>query len=98
MTEAPFRQSKPIPGSHVEIPDSYCPRSFQGRRSVLVGVLVDLVAEGYSTEPEAKLRFVDLPRAVIHRNPQSLRLEQNNGRKNGFHDAKPQNGPTKTSG
>ena len=48
VTEAALRESKPVPGSYVEIPNADCPRGFEGRLGVLVGVLVELVAERHS--------------------------------------------------
>jgi hypothetical protein len=48
VTEAALRQSKPVPGRHVEIPNADCPRGFEGRLSVVVGVLVELVAQRHS--------------------------------------------------
>ena len=48
VTEAALRKSKPVPGSHVEIPHAHCPRGFEGRLGVLVGMLVEFIAEGYS--------------------------------------------------
>jgi hypothetical protein len=86
VTEAALRRSEPIPGSHVEIPDAYCPRSFEGRLGVLVRMLVELVAKGYSPESKVKLRFVDLPRAVIHQKSPFLRSEQNNEQRDVLHD------------
>jgi hypothetical protein len=68
MTEATLGQAKPIPGSHIEIPNPYGPGGIEGRLSILVGMLVEFVSEGNATKAEAKLRFVDLPTSVIHQN------------------------------
>jgi hypothetical protein len=57
MTEATLGQAKPIPGSHVEIPNPYGPGGIEGGLSILVGMLVELVSEGNATQAEAKLRF-----------------------------------------
>src|SRR3984885_15491491 len=78
VTETTLRKSKPIPGSHVKIADSYCPRSLECRLSVLVGMLVEFIAKGYAAKSEAKLRFVNLMRSIGHCSVprRSVRTEQ----------------------
>jgi hypothetical protein len=66
VTKATLRKSKPVPGSHVEVSDADCPRSFEGRLGVLVGMLVEFVAEGDAAKSEAKCGLEYLFCAICH--------------------------------
>ena len=67
MTEATLGESEPIPRRHIEISNAHRPCAFEGCLGFLIGMLVELVAEGNATEAETEFRFEDLSRAVIHR-------------------------------
>jgi hypothetical protein len=56
VTEAPLGKSEPVPGGHVEIPDAYGPGGFKSCLGVLVGMLVEFVAEGHAAQSEAEFR------------------------------------------
>ena len=66
VSEAPLGETEAIPRSDVEIAYAYLPYSFERALGLLVGMLVEFISKGHPAESEAKLRLVDLLRAVRH--------------------------------